>query len=290
MPNYIKKMTGYKATKADMSCSGETDGKPYFHQFKLGKWYEIKGELELCKKGFHFCLHPSGPLYFYSASDSRVFEVEAEDVLEVPTQAGADFKLVAKRIKLVKEITSGLKKGVRNSGYGNSGDRNSGDRNSGDRNSGDRNSGYGNSGDMNSGDRNSGYGNSGYGNSGDRNSGYRNSGDRNSGYGNSGYRNSGDRNSGDRNSGDRNSGYGNSTNFSSGFFCIEEPKVISFDIKTNLTRSEFLERYPESIDLSNLLHEKDEIDFNKFSNIPGITPKKLKILHKSHLDKKLIKT
>ncbi len=126
-------MTGFKATNADMTCNG--------HQFKLGEWSEIDGEIKLCSRGFHFCVHQSGPLCYYSGSDSRVFKIEAEQVLDIPVEPGAEFKLVAKRIRLVEEIKIG--------GHRNTGDRNTGHSNTGHSNTGDRNTGDGNTGHWN---------------------------------------------------------------------------------------------------------------------------------------------
>lgn len=84
---YIEKMSGYKATNGDLTCQG--------FQFEIGKWHEIDGEIKLCERGFHFCVHPSGVYCYYSNPDTRVFKIEAEQVLECPIEAGADFKLVA---------------------------------------------------------------------------------------------------------------------------------------------------------------------------------------------------
>ncbi len=260
-------MTGYKATDVNMQCRG--------FQFELNKWYEVNGDLIWCKWGFHFCVHPSGPWSYYTQEGTRVFRIEAEEVLETPYEAGSDLKKVCRRIRLVEEIAFS---GDGNSGYGNSGDGNSGYGNSGDKNSGYGNSGYGNSGDKNSGDRNSGYGNSGDGNSGDGNSGYGNSGDKNSGYGNSGYGNSGDRNSGYGNSGD-----GNATNYSSNFFDIEEPKVKSFGKQTDLTAAEYRNKYSCYYNLCNALYKEDPINFEHYKILPGITKKKLLELHQKHL-------
>src|SRR5579871_1820862 len=106
--NVIKTMTGYKATNGDMTCRG--------FKFELGKWYEHKGELKCCpdeaeakagKGGFHFCLQPSGVYAYYSGYDARVFKVEAEDVLESSFEPGVEYKVVARRIRLVEEITPG---------------------------------------------------------------------------------------------------------------------------------------------------------------------------------------
>ena len=92
-------MKGYKATDKDMKCRG--------FQFELGVWYEHAGDVVLCESGFHFCQYPSGPWCYYTDSSTRIFEVEAEDILESPMEPGSDLKHVCRRIKLVKEITPG---------------------------------------------------------------------------------------------------------------------------------------------------------------------------------------
>ena len=88
---------------------------------------------------------------------------------------------------------------------------------------------------------------------------------------------------GNWNTGDSNTGNWNATDRSNGFFCIHEPKVCSFDFQTELTYEQFLESFPESFDLGSELHQPFEIDFAKYARIPGITPEKLKELHRKHL-------
>jgi len=143
----IEKMKGYKATDKDMCCRG--------FRFEIGKWYEHSGDIELCNSGFHFCVYPSG-VYCYYDLGCRVFEIEAELVLETPDEAGADLKKVCKRIRFVKEIFADgdSNTGDRNTGYSNTGNRNTGNRNTGYRNTGDRNTGYSNTGNRNTGDGN----------------------------------------------------------------------------------------------------------------------------------------
>ena len=253
-------MKGYKATDKDMKCLG--------YQFRLNEWHVHEGPIELCKGGFHFCDQPSGPWYYYSDPGTRIFEVEAEDILDVEWQPGADFKRVCRRIKLVKEITP-LEKSDSNTG-----DWNTGDWNTGDSNTGNRNTGYWNTGDSNTGYWNTGNRNTGYWNTGDSNTGYWNTGDSNTGDSNTGYWNTGD-----SNTGNRNTGYWNATNNSGGFFCAEEPKIISFDIQTDFTREEFLNKFPEVYKLGEALLSNDTIPIEPYNKIPGITEEKLKALH-----------
>ncbi len=199
---FIKSMTGYKATDANMRCRD--------YQFKLGEWAEIEGEIVECERGFHFCEQQSGVWEYYTNPETRVFKVEAEDVLDTAFVPGADYKRVCRRIRLVEEVKIGSN---------------------------------GNSGDLNSGDRNSGY----------------------------------------RNSGNRNSGDGNATNYSSGCFCVKEPKAICFDKKTKYTLSELKDKF-DICGLSVALMSDDPIDFDMFKDIPNITTKKLLALHQKHIN------
>ena len=240
MTKYIEKMTGYKATDAEMKCRG--------FQFELGKWFECdEGEIIKCgSNGFHFCPQPSGPWAYYSEPGTRLWKIEAEMVLDEPDEPGADNKKVCRRIRFIEEIIP-------------DGDGNTGDGNTGDGNTGDGNTGYQNTGNRNTGD----------GNTGDGNTGYRNTGNGNTGY--------------------RNTGNGNATDYSSGFFCVEEPTVRCFDIDTGLLRSVFLDAFPEYYRLCAALGMDDEIDFAFYSKLPGITPEKLKTLHAKHIKGRKVK-
>ncbi|MDR2879168.1 MAG: pentapeptide repeat-containing protein [Fusobacteriales bacterium] len=152
----------------------------------IGEIYEMDGEIEICKRGFHYCLKMVDCFNYYGFNNTnKVAEIE---ILGDIKNNGGD-KEVTNKFKILKELSWHDVLDLVNIGTGNTGNRNSGDGNSGDGNSGDGNSGDGNSGNRNSGNRNSGDGNSGDGNSGNRNSGDGNSGNWNSGDGNSGYLN-----------------------------------------------------------------------------------------------------
>ena len=211
-------LTGYKATTASMTCQG--------FQFQLGVWYSIpeSASLEPCRRGFHFCIHPSGPRYFYSKPTDRVFECEARDVL-VEYVPGTLLKCVARHIRLVSEIhpscngnSGDCNTGDYNTGDYNTGDRNTGDRNTGDCNAGAYNTGHGNTGDQNTGDQNTGGYNTGHGSTGDQNTGDQNTGDQNTGHCNTGDRNTGNCNTGDRNTGRYNTGDCNAGAYNTGTY------------------------------------------------------------------------
>lgn len=193
-------MKGYKAFNKDLTCRG--------YQFVIGEWAFHEGPLEPCKSGFHFCEQPSGPWAYYTGPNTRIFEVEAEDVMDVRFEPGADFKRVCRRLRLIKEIFP-------------------------------------------------------------------------TGEGNAGNRNAGNRNTGEGNAGNWNAGEGNATNNSSGFFCMQEPTVLCFDVETNLSRQNFCKEFPEYKELASMLNGDAEIEFEMFKRLPGITPEKLSALHRA---------
>ena len=196
--------------------------------FHVGETAEVKGALEICKNGIHFCWNINDVNEHYTLRDHVICEVEPlGDV--IASDDGK--KCCTNLIKIVKMLTAEEVLRLSNSGRENTGYINSGNRNSGDRNSGDWNSGNRNSGDLNSGNWNSG----------NRNSGNRNSGNWNSGNRNSGDLNSGNWNSGNRNSGNRNSGNWNSGNWNSGFFNENENKCFIFDKISDFTVREFVD-------------------------------------------------
>ena len=84
-------MTGYKAFENDLSCRN--------FRYEIGKTYEIDGGIGLCKRGFHFCRHPSQVFEYYD-KESRMCLVEAGgEIIE-----GED-KCVCSKITILREIT-----------------------------------------------------------------------------------------------------------------------------------------------------------------------------------------
>ena len=91
------KMKGFKATDEDLKCRD--------FQYEIGKEYEEEKAI-LCSRGFHFCENPLDVLNYYDLTNSRFFEVEADEVAEQPEDV-EDTKRVSKKIKLTAEL--GLK-------------------------------------------------------------------------------------------------------------------------------------------------------------------------------------
>ena len=121
--------------------------------FHVGEIAGVKGELEICKNGIHFCWNINDINEYYTLKDHVICEVEPLGDI-VASDDGK--KCCTNLIKIVRMLTAEevlrlSNSGRENTGYINSGNLNSGDRNSGNWNSGDRNSGNLNSGDWNSG-------------------------------------------------------------------------------------------------------------------------------------------
>jgi hypothetical protein len=115
----IPEMVGYKIFNEDLTCRD--------FQFKEGIINELGNDrpLELCKNGFHFCIHPSGVWAYYNSG--RVFKVRAYEVF-YEYAPGADLKCVCRKIELLEEIPID---GNLNTGYGNTGDGNVGNKHAG---------------------------------------------------------------------------------------------------------------------------------------------------------------
>jgi len=219
-------------------------------QFALGVWHKHDGKIAMCESGFHFCEYPSGPWSFYSNDDTRIFKVEARGVLK-GEGSGAVLKHVAMEIRLVEEI---IFTGNGNTGNGNTGDRNTGDRNTGDMNTGYMNTGYMNTGDMNTGNRNTGN---------------MNTGDMNTGYRNTGYMNTGNRNATDK---------------CAGFLCMKVQPIVIFDKPV----SDGIEIPYWLIDelAGNMVSDSEIYNIERYLSIPNATEKKIRALHKAHIDRR----
>ena len=91
------KCKAYKAFKVDLTCRD--------FQYEEGNTYEIEGEPELCKQGFHACLNLLDVFSHYSGEfgkDVVVHEVELEGVSD--ERNDNDSKVVAKKITIGKRI------------------------------------------------------------------------------------------------------------------------------------------------------------------------------------------
>ena len=85
-------MSGYKGFEADMTCRG--------FQYEVGKTYEMDGEIEPCRRNFHFCRNMADVLNYYKAEGCRYAKVEALGKI-----IDGEGKSVTNRIRIVKELT-----------------------------------------------------------------------------------------------------------------------------------------------------------------------------------------
>ena len=85
-------MSGYKGFEANMTCRG--------FQYEVGKTYEMDGEIEPCRRGFHFCRNMADVLNYYKAEGCRYAKVEALGKI-----IDGEGKSVTDRIRIVKELT-----------------------------------------------------------------------------------------------------------------------------------------------------------------------------------------
>ena len=86
-------MKTYKAFNKDLTCKG--------FQYEIGKEYEIDGEIELCRNGFHACESPMETFDYYPMLDSRFCEVEQTgEILKEENST----KVCSSKIKIVAEL------------------------------------------------------------------------------------------------------------------------------------------------------------------------------------------
>ena len=197
------------------------DGNLVCKNYDFGHIDEIEGktftveceekDLILCEKGFHACDCLGKTDMFYSTKNEnhRFFDIFVKRAFFENAE-----KFVFKSFTVKKQIRL-------------TNDRNTGDYNTGNSNTSNSNTGNSNTGNSNTGDLNT--------------------GNSNTGYRNTGNSNTGDWNTGDWNTGDRNTGERNLTNFSSGFFAIEEPKAYCFGKPTEYTHDEFRRKFENII-------------------------------------------
>lgn len=88
-----KSIIGFKGFDNDLSCRG--------FKYEVGKTYDLKGEVECCKRGFHFCENPLEVFDYYTPNDSRFCRVEGSGNVD---KSEADSKVAASHIHISSEI------------------------------------------------------------------------------------------------------------------------------------------------------------------------------------------
>ena len=89
-------MKGYKGFDKDLKCRDL--------QYEVGKETAVDGDIELCKRGIHFCENPHDVFSYYAPGENNRFAVvEAEDVSD--ERNDNDSKRVCKRLTVKAEIS-----------------------------------------------------------------------------------------------------------------------------------------------------------------------------------------
>ena len=85
---------GFKGFDRNLKCKDQ--------QFKIGDKIVYKGDVKLCRSGFHFCEYPLDVFGYYPPNDGRFAEVEADDV---SNEKEEDSKRACKAIHIKTELT-----------------------------------------------------------------------------------------------------------------------------------------------------------------------------------------
>lgn len=105
-------MRGYKGMNADMTCRG--------FKFEVGKEYTVRGNIKLCKNGFHFCERLKDVFWYYAPEKaSRYFVVETAGKVLIEGS-----KAVAKTLRIVREVVpQEVWRAYYDAGFGNGSDK-----------------------------------------------------------------------------------------------------------------------------------------------------------------------
>ena len=84
---------GFKGFDKDLKCRG--------FQYEVGKTYDLKGKVECCEKGFHFCENPLEVFDYYTPNNSRFCQVEGGGSVD---KSEDDSKVATSHIHISSEI------------------------------------------------------------------------------------------------------------------------------------------------------------------------------------------
>ena len=88
-----KPIKSYKAFDENMRCRG--------FQYEVGKEYDMNGDIECCKRGFHACESPMEVWDYYDMLTSRFAEVEQSGKISAE---GRTTKICSSHIKIKAEL------------------------------------------------------------------------------------------------------------------------------------------------------------------------------------------
>lgn len=90
-----KVIKSYKGFDKNMQCRG--------FQYKVGKEYEMDGNIKCCERGFHACESPMEVWNYYDMLNSRFAEVEQSGQIDKKDD-GKSTKVCSSRIKIKAEL------------------------------------------------------------------------------------------------------------------------------------------------------------------------------------------
>ena len=88
-----KSIIGFKGFDKSLSCRG--------FKYEVGKTYDLKGKVECCKRGFHFCEYPLEVFDYYPPCASRFCQVEGGGSVDA---SKVDSKVATSHIHVLSEI------------------------------------------------------------------------------------------------------------------------------------------------------------------------------------------
>lgn len=92
-------VTSYNGFDQDFACHPSGGERV---QYAVGGIYEISGEIEVCRRGFHACEYPLDVFRYYAPGGSRFAVVEQSGVL---ARHDEDSKVASSRLTVKAEIT-----------------------------------------------------------------------------------------------------------------------------------------------------------------------------------------
>lgn len=76
----------YKSMPANMICHG--------HKYEVGKWYKIKGEIEICKNGFHASKNILDAMGYVNAEIIAKVKTRGKSIVQDDKECWSEIKIL----------------------------------------------------------------------------------------------------------------------------------------------------------------------------------------------------
>ena len=70
------------------------DKAPHGHKFRVGKWYKIDGDIDICRKGFHASKNIINSMNYVPAEVLAKVEVRGKSIKQYDKQCWSEMKLI----------------------------------------------------------------------------------------------------------------------------------------------------------------------------------------------------